>query len=170
MSLENAIADLAEKVGRQNELLEQLLSEQGSAPAASDDAGSEEKPKRTRRNSKKDDDAGAETKGADNKQDSAADDDNKRAEVIAAVGNWVKEVEKTDPEFEARRAAAVSAFQKLNGAKGDTVKDLLMSIDVDQFERVTKWLDKKKTTDNGHGVGRLTPEPQAETPEGDDDI
>lgn len=167
MSLEVEITKLTIAVEALNASIEKILSTEVSTAA-------DEKPKPTRRKSK--DDAPAEeskTEAAEEPKTEApkADDTEKRAAVFASVGAWVKEVQNDQPEFDARKAAAIAAFKKLDGAKGETVKDLLMSVDASQFPRIDTWLEKKKTTDHsGVGVNRFTAEPKAESKPADDDI
>lgn len=158
MSLEVEITKLTSAVEALNASIEKILSTEVSAAA-------DEKPKATR--TRKTEAAAEEPKTEAPK----ADDTEKRAAVFASVGAWVKEVQSDQPEFDARKAAAIAAFKKLNGAKGETVKDLLMSVDASQFPRIDTWLEKKKTTDHsGVGVNRFTPEPKAESKPADDDI
>ncbi len=169
MSLEVEITKLTSAVEALNASIEKILSTEVSAAA-------DEKPKATRTRKSKDDAPAEESKteaAAEEPKTEApkADDTEKRAAVFASVGAWVKEVQSDQPEFDARKAAAIAAFKKLDGAKGETVKDLLMSVDASQFPRIDTWLEKKKTTDHsGVGVNRFTAEPKAESEPADDDI
>lgn len=169
MSLEVEITKLTSAVEALNASIEKILSTEVSAAA-------DEKPKATRTRKSKDDAPAEESKtegAAEEPKTEApkADDTEKRAAVFASVGAWVKEVQSDQPEFDARKAAAIAAFKRLDGAKGETVKDLLMSVDASQFPRIDTWLEKKKTTDHsGVGVNRFTAEPKAESKPADDDI
>ena len=176
MSLEVEITKLTSAVEALNASIEKILSTEVSAAA-------DEKPKATRTRKSKDDapveesktEAAEEpkTEAAEEPKTEApkADDTEKRAAVFASVGAWVKEVQSDQPEFDARKAAAIAAFKRLDGAKGETVKDLLMSVDASQIPRIDTWLEKKKTTDHsGVGVNRFTAEPKAESKPADDDI
>ena len=168
MSLEVEITKLTSAVEALNASIEKILSTEVSAAA-------DEKPKAARTRKSKDDAPAEESKteAVEEPKTEApkADDTEKRAAVFASVGAWVKEVQSDQPEFDARKAAAIAAFKKLDGAKGETVKDLLMSVDASQFPRIDTWLEKKKTTDHsGVGVNRFTAEPKAESKPADDDI
>ena len=163
MSLEVEITKLTSAVEALNASIEKILSTEVSAAA-------DEKPKPTRRKSK-DDAPAEESKTEAAGEEPKTDDTEKRAAVFASVGAWVKEVQSDQPEFDARKAAAIAAFKRLDGAKGETVKDLLMSVDASQFPRIDTWLEKKKTTDHsGVGINRFTAEPKAESKPADDDI
>jgi polyhydroxyalkanoate synthesis regulator phasin len=163
MSLEETLAANTAALDRNSELLEKLVARAEAAGAASGAAttSTDTKGKATKTTKAKDTaDAGTTEGGAP----ALTHDDVKKL-----VGGWLAEFkeDKADTETEARRAAIKNALAKV----ADKADAQVVDVPVDQLHRIVAWLEKKKEADAGHGKGRLTPKPVAETSTGaDDDI
>jgi len=178
MSLEDAIAKLTAAVERNNELVEAVLTQAGSAPA-----GDEEKPKakpgRKPKAEKAEDPEEEKTEEPKKTEKPAAkSDDDEGAEIDATavrkrladwLGEYAKEEDKDNPdgmhpEAKARKDAVKAAIKKLGGEK---LTDIIGN--QESVVRLSNWLDKKQEADTGFGKGRLAADPVAKADEAEDD-